>query len=138
MRVRRPRDPDPQQELALDTLKRVVEGCFAGMRELPALLGACEDTGRGRPRAQVLPLLGANAVAQRNAWERRAVLRARLPGAVQADIGLEYLQGVNEALALVAGDTADPLLPDGEDLARWTADPQLLRWLQRTSGGVPG
>jgi hypothetical protein len=137
MSVRRPK-PDPQQELALDTLRCVVAGCLAGMRELPALLGACEDTGEGRPRAQVLPLLGANALAQRHVWERHGVLRARLPGAVQADVGVEYLQGVNEALALLAEAADDPLLPGAEDLARWTADPQMLAWLQRTSGGVPG
>lgn len=125
------------REAALDTLKRVVEGCVAGMRDLPELLDE-----RAAPQAQlrerIVPMLAAHAITQRLAYERAGLLRAELPGAAQADVGVEYLQGLSEGLALLAQDVGDPLIPDHEDVARWTADPQLLRWLQCTGGGVPG
>lgn len=123
--------------VALDALKRVVEGCVAGMHDLPELLDARASTTQAAYRAQIVPMLGANAVAQRLAYEQAGVLRAELPDEAQADVGAEYLQGLSEALALLAHDAGDPLIPDHEDLARWTADPQLLRWLQCTSGAVP-
>jgi hypothetical protein len=124
--------------VALDALKRVVEGCVAGMGDLPALLEERAVTTQAAYRAQIVPMLGANAVAQRVAYEQAGVLRTALPDAAQADVGVEYLQGLSEGLALLAQDAGDPLIPDQEDLARWTADPQLLRWLQCTSGAVPG
>ena len=125
------------REVALDALKRVVEGCVAGMQDLPDLLEERAATTQTQIRARVVPMLGANAVAQRFAFEQAELLRAELPAGAQADVGVDYLQGVSEGLALLAQDAGDPLIPDQEDLARWTADPQMLRWLQSTSGGVP-
>jgi hypothetical protein len=125
------------REVALDALKRVVEGCVAGMQDLPDLLEERAATTQTHIRARIVPMLGANAVAQRFAWEQAELLRAELPAGAQADVGVDYLQGVSEGLALLAQDAGDPLIPDQEDLARWTADPQMLRWLQSTSGGVP-
>jgi hypothetical protein len=125
------------REAALDTLKRVVEGCVAGMRDLPELLEEHAAT-QAQLRERIVPMLAANAITQRLAYEQAGVLRAELPGAAQADVGVEYLQGLSEGLALLAQDAGDPLIPGHVDVARWTADPQLLRWLQCTSGGVPG
>jgi hypothetical protein len=122
---------------ALDALKRVVYCCLAGMYDLPEMLDERGTTTQAEFREQILPMLAANATAQRLAFERDGLLRAELPGEVQAGVGVEYLQGLQEGLALLAQDAGDPLIPDREDLARWTADPRLLAWLQRTSGGVP-
>jgi hypothetical protein len=130
--------PPSTREVALDALARVVTACCSGMCALPELL---EEERSGTPqetlRARIVPLLGAHAEAQRVAFEERGALRAALPFEAQADIGLEYLQGLDEGLALLAHDSADPLIPDAHDVARWTADPQVLLWLQRTSRAVP-
>jgi hypothetical protein len=128
--------PSPRAE-ALDALKRVVYCCLAGMKDLPEMLEERGATTQGEYREQIVPMLGANARAQRLAFEQDGVLRAELPREVQAGVGVEYLQGLQEGLALLAQDSGDPLIPGRDDLARWTADPQLLMWLQRTSGGVP-
>lgn len=125
------------REVALDALGRVVEACCAGMRALPELLEDRGTLSQVAFRERIVPLLGLQAAAQRLAFEERRVLRAALPFEAQADVGVEYLQGVSEGLALLAHDAADPLIPDAEDVARWTADPQMLLWLQRTSGAVP-
>ena len=122
---------------ALDALKRVVYCCLAGMYDLPEMLDERGATTQGEFREQIVPMLAANATAQRLAFEQDGLLRAELPREVQAGVGVEYLQGLQEGLALLAQDSGDPLIPDRADLARWTADPQLLVWLQRTSGGVP-
>jgi hypothetical protein len=122
---------------ALDALKRVVYCCLAGMKDLPDMLEERGATTQGEYREQIVPMLGANARAQRLAFEQDGVLRAELPREVQAGVGVEYLQGLQEGLALLAQDASDPLIPDRDDLARWTADPEFLMWLQRTSGGVP-
>lgn len=127
----------PSRSVALDALGRVVAACHAGMRALPELLEERESATQAELRARIVPLLGAQASAQRLAFEERRALRAALPYEAQADVGAEYLQGLSEALALLADDASDPLVPDVEDLARWTADPQVLLWLQRTSGAVP-
>jgi hypothetical protein len=128
--------PSPHAE-ALDALKRVVYCCLAGMYDLPEMLDERGATTQGEFREQIVPMLAANATAQRLAFEQDGLLRAELPREVQAGVGVEYLQGLQEGLALLAQDAQDPLIPDRSDLARWTADPQLLVWLQRTSGGVP-
>jgi hypothetical protein len=127
----------PSRSVALDALGRVVAACHAGMRALPELLEERETATQADLRARIVPLLGAQAAAQRLAYEERRALRAALPFEAQADVGAEYLQGLGEALALLADDAVDPLIPTTEDLARWTADPQVLLWLQRTSGAVP-
>jgi hypothetical protein len=128
--------PPTTREVALDALGRVVAACCAGMRALPELLEERGTASQAALRGRIVPLLGANAVAQRLAFDGRATLRAALPFEAQADVGLEYLQGLSEGLALLAHDAADPLIPDAEDVARWTADPQVLLWLRRTSGAV--
>ncbi|HET6510328.1 MAG TPA: hypothetical protein VFG42_26275 [Baekduia sp.] len=127
----------PSRSVALDALGRVVTACHAGMRALPELLDERERVAQAELRARIVPLLGAQAAAQRLAFEERRALRAALPFEAQADVGAEYLQGIGEALALLADDAGDPLVPTAEELARWTADPQVLLWLQRTSGAVP-
>lgn len=129
--------PPSTREVALDALGRVVTACCAGMRALPELLEERDGTTQEALRARIVPLLGGSAAAQRLAFEERATLRAALPFEAQADVGLEYLQGLSEGLTLLADDAADPLIPDAQDVARWTADPQVLLWLQRTSGAVP-
>lgn len=128
----------PSRSVALDALGRVVTAVHAGMRALPELLEERDVTAQADLRARIVPLLGTQAAAQRLAFEQRSALRAALPFEAQADVGAEYLQGLSEALALLADDAADPLIPETGDLARWTADPQVLLWLQRTSGAVPG
>lgn len=125
------------RSVALDALGRVVAACHAGMRALPELLDERETATQPALRARIVPLLGAQAAAQRLVFEERATLRAALPFEAQADVGAEYLQGLGEALVLLADDAHDPLIPGIADLARWTADPQVLLWLQRTSGAVP-
>jgi hypothetical protein len=127
----------PSRTGALDALGRVVTACYDGMRTLPELLEERETSSQAQLRARIVPLLGTQAAAQRLAFEERRALRAALPYEAQADVGAEYLQGLSEALALLADDAHDPLVPDTEDLARWTADPEVLLWLQRTSGAVP-
>ena len=127
----------PSRSVALDALGRVVAACHAGMRALPELLEERETATQADLRARIVPLLGAQAAAQRLVFEERRALRAALPYEAQADVGAEYLQGLSEAFALLADDAADPLVPTTTDLARWTADPQVLLWLQRTSGAVP-
>jgi hypothetical protein len=122
---------------ALDALGRVLEGCLTGMRALPELLEERGTATQAALRDRAVPLLGAQAVAQRLAFEERGALRAALPFEAQADVGAEYLQGLSEGLALIAHDATDPLIPDTADVARWTADPQVLLWLQRTAGAVP-
>ncbi len=124
------------REVALDALARVVDGCLAGMAALPELLEDRETLTQAALRERIVPLLVTGAAAQRLAHEERPALRAALPFEAQADVGAEYLQGVGEGLALLAHDATDPLIPDGEDLARWTADPQMLLWLRRTCGGA--
>jgi hypothetical protein len=128
----------PSRSVALDALGRVVTAVHAGMRVLPELLEERDVAAQADLRARVVPLLGQQAVAQRLVFEQRRALRAALPFEAQADVGAEYLQGLSEALALLADDAGDPLVPETGDLARWTADPQVLLWLQRTSGAVPG
>jgi hypothetical protein len=123
--------------VALDALGRVVAACCSGMEALPELLDERGSATQESLRARVVPLLGAHAAAQRLAFEERGALRAALPFETQADVGLEYLQGLDEGLALLAHDAGDPLIPDAEDVARWTADPRMLLWLQRTSRAVP-
>jgi hypothetical protein len=127
----------PFRSVALDALGRVVTACHAGMRMLPELLEERAVATQDELRGRIVPLLGAQATAQRLAFEERRTLRAALPFEAQADVGAEYLQGLSEALTLLADDASDPLIPDAADLARWTADPQVLLWLQRTSGAVP-
>src|SRR5689334_9733342 len=129
--------PPSTREVALDALGRVVAACCAGMRALPELLEERSTAPQEALRARIVPLLGAHAAAQRLAFDERATLRAALPFESQADVGLEYLQGLDEGLTLLADDASDPLIPDAEDVARWTADPQVLLWLQRTAGAVP-
>jgi hypothetical protein len=136
MRTPRPRDPD-RRVLALDALKRVVEGCVAGLEELPEALDGRHDDGWPRRRERLLARLAANAVAQRVAWEQHGVLRTELPDHAQADVGIDLLQGLSEAYALLLADAGSPLIPGHEDLARWIADPEVLGWLQHTCGAVP-
>jgi hypothetical protein len=126
----------PSRSVALDALGRVVTACHAGMRALPELLEERETATQADLRGRIVPLLAVQAAAQRLAFVQRAALRAALPFEAQADVGVEYLQGLSEALVLLADDASDPLVPGTEDLARWTADPQVLLWLQRTSGAV--
>lgn len=128
----------PSRSVALDALGRVVTAVHAGMAALPELLEEREVVAQADLRTRIVPLLGTQAAAQRLAFEERCVLRAALPFEAQVDVGAEYLQGLSEALALLADDAADPLIPETQDLARWTADPEVLLWLQRTSGAVPG
>lgn len=127
----------PPRSVALDALGRVVEGCCVGMRTLPELLEERETLAQNALRARIVPLLGTQAAAQRLAFEERGALRAALPFEAQADVGVEYLQGLSEGLALLAHDAGDPLIPGTDTIARWTADPQVLLWLQRTAGAVP-
>jgi hypothetical protein len=136
MRTPRPRDPD-RRVLALDALKRVVEGCVAGLEELPEALDGRHGDGWPHRRGRLVARLAANAVAQRVAWEQHGVLRTELPEQAQVDVGVELLQGLSEAYALLVADAADPLIPCREDLARWTADPELLGWLHHICGAVP-
>src|SRR4051794_5707180 len=94
----------PSRSVALDALGRVVVACYAGMRALPELLEERETATQADLRARIVPLLGAQATAQRLVYEERRALRAALPFEAQADVGVEYLQGLGEALALLADD----------------------------------
>lgn len=129
--------PPSTREVALDVLGRVVTACCDGMRYLPELLDERALAEQDALRARIVPALASHATAQRLAFAERGAMREALPFEAQADVGLELLQGMDEGLALLAHDAADPLIPDGEDVARWIADPQVLLWLQRTTGAVP-
>jgi hypothetical protein len=134
------RGPDPDSEgdhaRAILVLRCVVEGCFAGMSDYPELLEERGAHTQDALREEIVVLLVSNAAAQRLAWEQRSLVRRILPEHQHPDIGVEFLQGVNEGLAILAADAADPLLPAAEDLALWVADPDMLAWLHETSNGV--
>jgi hypothetical protein len=130
-------DSDGDHARAIAVLRCVVEGCFAGMGDYPELLEERGGHTQDALREEIVTLLAANAATQRLAWEQRFLVRRMLPERQYPDIGVEFLQGVSEGLAILAADAADPLLPEAEDLALWIADPDMLAWLHDTSDGVP-
>jgi hypothetical protein len=122
---------------ASDVVARVVAGSLHGLRDFHRLRDERYDAEQEALREQAIPRLASNGLALRAVWDHGLGLAAELPaGADPVPVGTDHLQGVSEALALLGDDAYDPLLPGPDDLARWTADPQVVAWLHASAGPV--